>query len=49
MQRTYFQRLKLKPSFEQIVGYLKNDQQFMSHPDRTYTRLNSNLINQIIL
>ena len=39
MQRTYFQGLKLKPSFDQIVGYLENDQQFMSHPDRTYTRL----------
>jgi hypothetical protein len=39
MQRTYFQGLKLKPSFDQIVGYLENDQQFMAHPDRTYTRL----------
>ena len=39
MQRTYFQGLKLKPSYDQIVGYLENDQQFMAHPDRTYTRL----------
>ena len=39
MQRTYFQGLKLKPTFNSIVGYLENDQQFMAHPDRTYTRL----------
>lgn len=39
MQRTYFQGLKKKPTFDEIVGYLENDQQFMSHPDRTYTRL----------
>ena len=39
MQPIYFQGLKKKPTFDEIVGYLENDQQFMSHPDRTYTRL----------
>ena len=39
MQRTYFQGLKKKPTFDEIVGYLDTDQQFMAHPDRTYTRL----------
>ena len=39
MQRTYFQGLKKKPTFNEIIGYLENDQQFMAHPDRTYTRL----------
>jgi hypothetical protein len=39
MQPIYFQGLKKKPTFDEIVGYLENDQQFMAHPDRTYTRL----------
>ena len=35
MQPIYFQGLKKKPTFNEIVGYLENDQQFMSHPGRT--------------
>jgi hypothetical protein len=39
MQPIYFQRLKKKPTFNEIVGYLEADQQIMQYPDRTYTRL----------
>ena len=39
MQPIYFQGLKKKPTFNEIVGYLENDQQILRFPDRTYTRL----------
>ena len=39
MQPIYFQGLKKKPTFNEIVGYLENDQQILRLPDRTYTRL----------
>ena len=35
----YFQGLKKKPTFNEIVGYLENDQQILQFADRTYTRL----------
>ena len=47
MQPIYFQGLKKKPTFNEIVGYLENDQQILRFPDRTYTRLKDDQYIQI--
>jgi hypothetical protein len=39
MQPVFFQGLKKRPTFDQIVGYLETEQQILKYPDRTATRI----------
>ena len=39
MKPVYFQGLKKRPLFDEIVGYLETQQQMMKYPDRTATRI----------
>ena len=39
MKPVYFQGLKKRPFFDEIVGYLETQQQMMKYPDRTATRI----------
>ena len=39
MEPVYFQGLKKRPLFDEIVGYLETQQQMMKYPDRTATRI----------
>ena len=39
MKSTYYDGLKKRPTFNEIIGYIETDQQKMKYPDRTITRL----------
>ena len=39
MKPVYFQGVKKRPLFDEIVGYLDTQQQIMKYPDRTATRI----------
>ena len=39
MQPIFFQGLRKKPTFNEIVGYLETEQQTLKYPDRTATRI----------
>ena len=39
MEPVYFQGLKKRPLFDEIVGYIETKQQMMKYPDRTATRI----------
>lgn len=39
MKTNYFQGLKRKPRFNEIVGYIDTEQQILTYPDRTAMRI----------
>ena len=39
MKSQYYQGLKRKPSFNEIIGYLESGQERMKYPDRTITQI----------
>ena len=39
MKSVYYQGLKKRPTFNEIIGYLESDQEIMKYPDRTITRI----------
>ena len=39
MKSVYYQGLKKRPTFNEIIGYLESDQELMKYPDRTITRI----------